>query len=155
MLALKKAERRLAATVQDWAMPTKGVYRNVLTIGELDFAIADKSHGNSGVFYRPLEGESDEMIPGNIEEIVSVELKNESVLDLLFIRPLRSLGTETDVINPFANFPGLGASLWCVKASEQLDVVTTSMPMHPYAQMRWTDEVVVIKDLSRVSQTYR
>jgi hypothetical protein len=153
--ALTRVEGELAKKVEHWSMPAKGLYRKILTIGERDFAIAEKSHGDSGVFYRPLGSKSDMMVPGNIEEIVSVKTKNGTGLDLLFIRPLLSLAAGTDIVNPFADFPGLGASLWSIKTSDELDVVTSSEQMHHYAKMNWNKDIVVIKDLNRVGETYK
>jgi hypothetical protein len=146
---LTKAFPHLSSAIDGWSTPQVGQFRDSLTVGDHTYTTRAKSKGDSNIFYQPGGGHTQQMMPGRIEHIITVEVQGNGKVDLLFVFPLLEARVAPSK-NPFLAFPDLGISIWAAECASVCDVITSHMRFNHFACMPWDEGTLAVKDMNRV-----
>jgi hypothetical protein len=143
-IAFEKISRKLPGAQDDNFRSAKK--HQQVAIGGKIFETKNRSRCNAEVFFKPLDCE--ELLPGVIAGIVSIENDNEEVF-ILTIQPRKP--APACVVNPFARYPDFGAQLWSTDFEEDIVCIPATQPICHSESRTWVKGIVVLKAISSVS----
>lgn len=132
----------------EWAKFQEAEVHKRVAIGGVEFAKREEARRDAEVFFQPLG--SERLVPGVIENILSVEDDGEDIF-VLCVRPRQSLPSWSNVGNPFCRYPDFGAELWSSEFSDDLVYVPATQPLYHSQSRPWGEGVIVLKPVQPVS----
>lgn len=153
--ALHSKEDEWKSLIQGWATPKEAIRHRRKSFGGFEFATYTESHSLGSVFFKP--DDSEISIPGRIQDIFAVYMPGPdgTSREEYFLVINRHCGQR----QPIPCTPGIlsvfeefGAYLWSSDLSEELDIVSFQHTLCHSIGRPWSDGVVVLKPMNRVSK---
>lgn len=144
---MKGGENDLRRELGDFHCPERVNFQDRVTIHDYEFTTYRTSESHGVVFFQAAAGSSS-LVPGMVRAIFLV---TQDSAEHIFLAIHRYFEAPRSLLNPFAQYPDFGASLWSSEMEKEITIVPGNRKIYHAIYRNWDYKIMVMKALNGVS----